>query len=37
MGPIKKAVYLDRQELRDNIESLAAEIRAGEENVMVSG
>ena len=34
MGPIKKAAYLDRQELRDNIESLAAEIRAGEENVM---
>jgi len=34
MGPIKKEVYLDRRELQNNIESLAAEIRAGEEDVM---
>ena len=31
---VAKEVYLDKQELRDNINSLAAEIREGEEDVM---
>ncbi len=31
---VEKEVYLDKQELRDNINSLAAEIRGGEEDVM---
>ena len=31
---VEKSVYLDKRELRDNINSLADEIRAGEEDVM---
>ncbi len=31
---VEKPVYLDKRELRDNINSLAAEIREGEEDVM---
>ena len=31
---VAKEVYLDKRELRDNINSLAAEIREGEEDVM---
>ncbi len=31
---VEKEVYLDKQELKDNINSLAAEIREGEEDVM---
>jgi len=31
---VEKPVYLDKRVLRDNINSLAAEIRAGEEDVM---
>ena len=31
---VKKEVYLDKIKLRDNINSLAAEIRDGEEDVM---
>ena len=31
---VEKEVYLDKRELRDNINSLAAEIREGEEDVM---
>jgi len=34
MKPVKKEVYLDKRELRDNINRLADIIRAGEEDVL---
>ena len=34
MRPTKKKAYLDKKELKDNINRLAAEIKGGEEDVM---